>query len=64
MNVRIVAALLQLERGLDDLERDLRLKNDRRSARKVADIKEALARAMAQELQGLSVELQDFAAEA
>ena len=64
MNVRIVAALLQLERGLDDLERDLRLKNDRRSARKVADIKEALARAMAQELQGLSVELQDSAAEA
>lgn len=57
MNIQLVAALLIAVRELECVERMVRRQSDWRNARKIADIKDALAKVMTQEQEGL---LRDF----
>lgn len=64
MNVRIVAALLLADKELEELERAMKRNHDRRSARKIANLRTHLAHAMEHEqetLQAMFAEFQDGA---
>ena len=53
VDIRHLAGLLAADDALDGIERSLKRMGDRRSARKIADVRQILARALNDEKAGL-----------
>lgn len=60
MNIRVVAAMLSAEQELEEVERSLKRRQEWRSARKISDVRAALARALTREQESLSTRYADY----